>query len=399
MAIAMAPPAVTAAPVLQAAGSQRALGTIKAIKDKTIILTTDDGNDIQVPVQDTTRIVRVEPGSKDLKGATMLPFSGLQVGDRILVRGEISGKVLTPTGIIAMKHEDVEAKRAHEREEWQKHGIGGLVSAVDPAANAVTIGVGAGATASTVTLHATKDTIVRRYAPDSVKFDDAKTSTLAAIHAGDQVRARGIRSADGKDFTADEMVAGSFRNIAGTISAIDPAAGTISVSDLLSKQPVTVKVSDESQVKKLPPEMAQRIAARLKGVAGAPGAGATPGGGGGAGTPPGGQSATSGPPPGGGTGQSAQAGPNGPGGGRPGGAADLQQFLSRLPQVKLTDLNKGDAVMIVSTEGTASGQVTAITLLAGIEPLLTASPRGAQAMMLSPWALGGGGEGGGDTNP
>jgi hypothetical protein len=397
----------------QAAPAARQLGTIKAIKGSTITLSTDDGSDIQVLVQDTTRLVRVEPGSKDLKGATALAFKDLQVGDRILIRGQLSsdGKSFTPTGIIAMKHEDVEAKRQHEREEWQKHGIGGLVSAVDPAAGTVTIGVGAGATASTVTLHATKDTIVRRYAPDSVKFDDAKASTLASIKPGDQVRARGTRSADGKDFAADEMVGGSFRNIAGTISAIDATANTISVTDLITKQAVTVKISDESQVKKLPPEIAQRIAARLKG-AGAPGtAGAGgPGASGGTAGSSGGTSASAGAPPAAASGGQTQAGGGpgagggagaGAGGARPGGAPDLQQFLSRLPQAKLADLNKGDAVMIVSTEGSSNGQVTAITLLAGIEPILTASPRGAQAMMLSPWALGGGGDAGAgaDANP
>lgn len=390
--------AARTAALQQAAPAARALGTIKAIKGSTITLTTDDGKDIDIPVQDVTRIVRVEPGSKDLKGATALPFKDLQVGDRILVRGQPSsdGKTFIPTGIIAMKHEDVEAKRAHEREEWQKHGIGGLVSAVD-AAGTVTIGVGAGPTATNVTVHATKDTVVRRYAPDSVKFDDAKPSALASIKTGDQLRARGTRSADGRDFTADEIVSGAFRNIAGTISVIDTTADTISVTDLITKQPVTVKISAESQVRKLPPEIAQRIAARLKGagVPGAAGAAGANGGAAGTGSPAaasGGQAQA-----GGGTGTSGGAG-GGPGGGRPGGAPDLQQFLSRLAPAKLSDLNKGDAVMIVSTEGTGSGQVTAITLLAGIEPLLTASPRGAQAVTLSPWALGGG-EAGGDTNP
>ena len=35
--------------------------------------------------------------------------------------------------------------------------------------------------------------------------------------------------------------------------------------DLLTKQPVTVKVSQDSQLRKLPQMMAQRIAMRLKG--------------------------------------------------------------------------------------------------------------------------------------
>jgi hypothetical protein len=71
-----------------------------------------------------------------------------------------------------------------------------------------------------------------------------------------------------------------------------------------------------------------------------------------------------------------------------------------MPKATLGDLKKGDAVMIVSTEGTALADVTAITLLAGVEPILQASPSGGQAMTLSPWTLGGGaGEDAGQGNP
>jgi hypothetical protein len=374
------------------APAARQLGTIKAIKGSTITLTTDTGKDIDVVVADSARIVSVEPGQKDLKGAIPLQLKDLQVGDRILVRGQASAdaKSFAAAGVIAMKHTDLEAKKQHERDEWQKHGIGGLVSAVDPASGTITIGVGSLGAAKTIAVQTTKATVIRRYSPDSVKFDDAKPSALDKISPGDQVRARGVRSADGTTFAADEIVAGSFRNIAGTISAIDASANTVSVTDLITKQPVVVKISTESQIRKLPPEMAQRIAMRMK--AGA--AGGAPGtAGGAAGSSAQGQAAS----PAGASGSGAGGGPAG-GGGR---APDLQQFLARIPPSTLADLQKGDAVMIVSTEGTASGQVTAITLLAGIEPLLTASPKGAQGMSLSPWSLGGGGEGGGaaDANP
>jgi transcription antitermination factor NusG len=368
----------------QAAPAARQLGTIKAIKGNVITLSTDEGADLEVVVTDSARIIRVEPGQKDLKGATTLPFKNLQIGDRILVRGQPSAdaKSFGASLIIAMKHEEVEAKQQREREDWQKHGIGGLVSAVDPAAGTVTLTVGSGPLGTTVTvIHSTKDTGVRRYSPDSVKFDDAKPSTLAAIHTGDQLRARGTRSADGKDFDAQEIVSGAFRNIAGTISSLDAAANSITIQDAITKQPVVVKLSPESQVRKLSLEVAQRIAARFKAAA----AGAN------ASAPPAGQPQS--PPPSGAS--------NPPAGGpRPGGAADFQQMLSRMPPATIAELQKGDAVMIVSTEGNASGQVTAITLLAGVEPILTASPRSAQAMMLSPWALGGGDSGaGGDASP
>jgi hypothetical protein len=269
------------------------------------------------------------------------------------------------------------------------------VSGVDASAGTVTISMGLPGATTSVGVHVAKDTIIRRYSPESVKFDDAKLSTLEAIKAGDQLRARGTRSADGKDFQAQEIVSGSFRNIAGTISSVDAAANAISVADAISKHGVTVKITSESQVRKLPPEMAQRIAARLKAAAagvrgGAQGAGVANG------ANAGGVSAEAviaqNPALGAGGGNGAKPSP---GGGR---GADFQQMLSRLPAATFADLQKGDAVMIVSSEENTSGQLTAITVLAGVEPILTASPRQAQAL-LSPWSLSGGvGDAGADTN-
>ena len=71
---------------------------------------------------------------------------------------------------------------------------------------------------------------------------------------------------------------------------------------------------------------------------------------------------------------------------RSGGAPDLQQLLNRVPTVSLTDLHKGDAVIILSTEGTA-GVGTVVTLLTGVEPILQAAPGASGASILTPWSL------------
>jgi Domain of unknown function (DUF5666) len=270
--------------------------------------------------------------------------------------------------------------------EWQRHGIGGLVSAVNPAAGTVTISFTAAGAKKSVLIHTTSATVFRRYAPDSVKFDDAKPSSINAIRPGDQLRARGTRSPDGSEFAAEEIVAGSFRDIAGTITSIDSATNTLMVKDVISKKDVAVKITPDSEIRKLPPQMAEMIAARFKGGSGGSsnGPAASPGQGRG------------------GTQNGWQGGGNrGTGGGHP-GAADFQQILSRMPPARISDLEKGDAVMIVSTEGSASSAATAITLVAGVEPILRASP-GGQMMTLSPWSLGasaaGDENGGGETPP
>jgi hypothetical protein len=297
-----------------------------------------------------------------------------------------------------MKHTDLEAKKQHEREDWQKRGIGGLVSGVDPAAGTITVGVGLAATATKLTLRTSKNTVVRRYASDSVKFDDAKPATLDQIKPGDQIRARGTRSADGTEFTAEEIVAGSFQNIDGPITVIDPAASTVSVMDAITKRPIVVKITTESQVRKLPPEMAQRIAMRLKASTGGDASGSSAG----AATP--GASAPSNASPaspassasgGAGAWRAGAGNSAGPGGRTP----DFQQFLARLPAASIADLQKGDVVMIVATQGATPGDATAISVIGGVELLLTASPRGAREM-LSPWSLGGGGgDAGAEANP
>jgi hypothetical protein len=378
------------------AAAARQMGSVTAITGNTLTLKTDSGSEAKVVVQDSTRILRVAPGQKDLKDAATIQLSDLVVGDRVLSRGTQGedGQSLVATTVIVMKQSDVAEKQQHERDEWQRHGVGGIITAIDVAGSALTV---TSAPGSTIALKTSKDTNFLRYAPDSIKFSDAKPGTFDQIKNGDQLRARGTRSADGKEFAADQIISGSFRNIAGTILSIDAAKNTISVMDLFKKKSVTVTFTSDSQLRKLPPPVAQRIAFALK-ARGAEGSG---------------QSAGPGPAAGA-TAQTAQKtnaaittqpgqgrpeagqGPRPEGGGGPrSGAPDMQQFLGRLPAVTLADMQKGDAVMLVSAEGAADSDVKAITLLTGVEPILTASPtNSATAAILSAWNMGGGGEGG-----
>jgi hypothetical protein len=289
--------------------------------------------------------------------------------------------------LVAIKGADIAQKQEHEREDWQKNGTGGLVKAVDAAAGTVTVSAGTGAT-RTLVIHVTPTTVIRRYAPGSVKFDQAVKSTLDQIKPGDQLRARGSKGADGATLDAVEIVSGNFLNLAGPIQAVNADASTITLSDIATKKPVVITVTPDSEVKKLDPAVAQRIAARLSGAkrpggptggSGAAGAGSAPG--------AGGPGAPGGDPPAG--------GPRGPGAGPSGGGPDFQQVLARAPSVTLKDLQKGNMIIVVATEGQSPQSATAITVVAGVEPMLQASTSGSQAMLSSSWNLGGGGEGGG----
>ena len=365
------------------------IGTIKSINGNVLTLTQESGPELTVTVEPNARILRLAPGEKDLKTAASIQLQDLQVGDTIRVRGYAStdAKSFPALEVLVISRSAVAAVSDQIRQDWQKRGMAGLVSAVDPAAGTVTVSVTSFTGKKDVVIHTTKSTVFRRYAPDSVKFEDAKPSSIADLHPGDQLRARGDRSADGNAFAAEEIVSGRFRNLAGTVNSVDASSGTLSVQDLFTKKAVQVKVSADSQLHKLPPEMAQRIAARVKGMMhpGAAGAGgnSAAGSAGSSANAPAGQSAYASGAPGGTPGA-------GMGGGmRSGGAPDFQQMLSRMPAVTLGDLHKGDAVMMVTTEGTPSTASTAITLLSGVEPILEAAPSASQAMMLAPWSLGG----------
>jgi uncharacterized protein DUF5666 len=334
-------------------------------------------------VQDGARLLQIAPGEKDLKNANPIKLADLQVGDRILVRGKMSddGKQVLASSIIAVKKSDIAEKQKNELLDWQKRGTGGLVKSVDPATGTIVVATNAAGANKNLAVHASKDTVIRRYSPDSIKFDDATPGTLAQIKAGDQLRARGNRNPDGTEFTAEEIVSGSFRNIAGLVSSVDPTKNTITVMDLSTKKPVTIRITSDSQMHKLPPQMAVFLAMRLKGIAPDASAGGRP-----AGAAP--QAEARPAAASGGNGPAAAGGAPG-GGQRPGGAGDMNQMLNRMPPMAFSDFQKGDAVMVVTTEGSETSDVTAVNLLSGVEPILTASPNGSgAASLLTPWSLG-----------
>ncbi len=357
--------AVIAGAAAQAPAAPHASGTVKATADGSMTVTTATG-DYTVTVPATAKILDVPPGSKDLKSATAGQMSDIAVGDKVIVNGSAgdTGTTLNAQRIILMKSAAIEQTHAAEEAAW-RNGGGGIVKSVDASARTVVLASGL----KTVTVQTTPATIVRHYSNGSVKFEDAVASSLGAILPGDQLRVRGTKSADGSSIQADEIVAGTFRNFSGLIASIDGTAGTVTLKDLTTKKTVTVYVTANTDLRRIPLQAATMMAARMHAKPGGPGAPA-------AGAAPAGGDAADG---------QRRAGRAG---------MDLSQMLSRLPTETLGGLKAGDAVMIVATSsGAQSNKESAITLLAGVEPILAAQPEG-QAMTLSPWSMGGAPEGG-----
>lgn len=362
-----------------ASPAAREIGTVKAISGNNVTLAADGGAQVTVVVADGAKILQLAPGSTDLKSAQPITLSDIAVGDRVLMTGKAADDGgFTAARVVLMKSSDIAEKHQAEQADWQRRGSGGLVRAVDASSGTIAISSGA----KKIDVKTSAKTQFRRYSGDSVKFEDAKPGTLAQIQAGDQLRVLGDKSDDGSSIQADVIVSGTFKNLSGTISAIDANSGVVTLKDLATKKSVAVKVTANSDVRKLPERAAAMLAARARG--GAP-AGAGQGAGQGSGQGTGTQRGDSG---------SAPDAPSG-GPGRQGGG-DLAQMLSRFPAATLADLKAGDAVMIVASQPDTASAVTAVTMLAGVEPLLAAAPNGAPAMTLSPWNVGGGApEGGG----
>jgi Cu/Ag efflux protein CusF len=360
------------------------LGAVQGIDPANgqITLRTDDGKTVKITPHAGARLLRLPAGEKNFANATPITANDIGVGDRVLARGELSDDKasLAASTLVIMTKADIAQKQQADQAEWRKRGVTGLVTAVDAKAGELTINTRTAEGTKALIVVAGGKTAVSRYAPDSVKFADAKPGTLADIKPGDQVRALGTKSEDGTHYDAEELVSGSFRNVAATVTTIDLTAHTIKAMDLTTKKPLLVHVNADSTLRKLPEMMANMIARRAAGgAAGAGGAGGSWQGGQGASGAGGGQAGAAA---GGG-----QGAPGGPGGMRA-GRGDMQQMLERMPAIRLEDLKPGDAVIVSSTEGADPGQVTAITLVAGVEPILSAAPAGSQrASVLGSWNL------------
>jgi hypothetical protein len=309
-------------------------------------------------------------GSTDLKTATSIQLTDIAAGDHILVTGKAGSDAgtLSAVRVILMKSGDIAQKNAAEQADWKARGTGGIVNAIDPASGTITVGSGT----KKVEINTTAKTEFRRWAGDSVAYQDAKPGTLADIHVKDHLQARGAKSADGS-VQAEEVVSGSFLNLSGSIVNVDPTAGTITLKDLASKKMMTVSVTAKADIRRMPTQVATMMAARSNG-GGAAGGGGRRGGGGG------GQDAASGTAAGGDAGSMRRS-----------AGADLSQMISRFPTIALGDLHKGDAVMVVASEATpGASTVTAITVLSGVDPILTANPNGGMDLSMN---IGGGGGG------
>lgn len=339
------------------------IGDVKSVTADKLVLQTKDGA-VEITLQTATTYKRVPPENPKLTAAVDAAHSDIGAGDKVIVSSIVPAdrKTIPARTVYLMTKSDIAKRNESERAAWQTRGISGRVTSVDLPNKKIVLAMrGMGGGERNVTLTPKETAEYRRYAPDSIKFDDAKASNFAELSVGDQVRALGDRSADGAEFAAEKIVFGSFKMVGGTITAIDATKNEITIKDIQTSKPVTIAVRDTTMLKKFPAEMAQMFVARMMGGGAAP-AGVQPpnqGGNGAAVRPP---NQPGGP-------------PNQPGGGMRGsggGRGEFDDMLERFPAITLSDLKAGDAIAVSSTSSAVPGRVTAIKLLSGVEPFFAA---------------------------
>lgn len=370
----------------------RVLGDVTAInvEAKGLAVKTTAGNSVLVMFNDKTEFKRAQPGATTLETATPITLGDVSIGDHVYARGRVSAdqKSVPAQLVVVMTRADIAKKQEHDRGEWQRRGVWGTISAVNAATKEVTIQARTPEGMKPLVVEAANEKIdFRRYAPDSVKFADAKQSSFSELKVGDQLRALGERSADGAKFTPEEIVSGSFKTILGTVASVDAANHQIKITPGGQKQQITISVTGNTNLRKLDPQAGQMLAFMAMRAAGGGAPGGFGGGrfgGGAGGASGGGQPATGGERPAGapaqgGEGRRPEGAPaggqgGGVGGGRRfgGGGFDVNEMIDRQPQATLADLKPGDIVIVSSTTGADPTHLSAITLLVGAEPVLAA---------------------------
>ena len=379
----------------------RVFGKVTSIDAPAGLITvkTEAGSVVSVKLDTNTIFERMPPGETKADKAVKIELKEIAVGDGIYARGFVAEdrKSVPAQKVIVVSQSEIAQKQERERAEWRKRGLSGIIESLNPQTKEITVTTRTAEGSKPIIVPVSDKVEMRRYAPDSVKFSDAKKSKWDDLKVGDQLRAKGDRSTDGVRFTPEEIVTGAFRTLGGSIVSVDAATGEIKINDIQTKQPLTIVVNKDSTMKRVPADFMQMMAQRQQGGGAGPGQGGAPASGGGAAAPAQGSGTGTGggerrgPPPSGaqaGNNQSAQGGQaaarqgSGPGsGGGPGGAAgngpgaggpgglDIQRIIENLPPVTLAELKAGDMVLVSSTKGADPSRATAITLVSGVEPI------------------------------
>jgi hypothetical protein len=313
---------------------------------RTANVRTSQSATLIVKINDRTLCLRVPSGQKTLEKAVTIQFDEIGAGDRVLLRGAISEdkKEIAAERVVVLSRLEIEKRRERDLQEWRRRGIAGVVKDLNPQTGEINLELRGGGAASRVVITTSKCDF-RRYAPGSIRFEDAKASSFAELKSGDQLRALGERSTDGRGYNAEEIVSGAFKTVGALVTEVDLQTHEIKATTLDQKKPIVISIAKDSTLHRIPPPLAAAIAQRA--MAGKPG-NPSP-----ASSPAAGAQKVAATPA---TNQS----------------FDVQQMIDALPNLNLGDIKVGDVVAVTSTTETDQSRFTAIKLVAGVELVLKA---------------------------
>src|SRR5688572_6732737 len=237
--------------------AKHAIGEIKSVDAaaKQLTIKTDAGSILIVSLSDKTTYKKLAPGEQTLTNATDVTFADLAQGDRVMARGTVSEdrKSVPAVQVLVMTKGDLAKKQEAERLEWRRRGILGVITALKPDTKEITISNRTVTGTQAVVIPVSDNTEMRRYAPDSIRFGDAKPSNFGELKVGDQLRALGERTEDPLRFKPEKVVTGSFRTVGGVVTAVDPATGEIKINELEKKTPLTIVIKQDAVLRRFPP--------------------------------------------------------------------------------------------------------------------------------------------------
>jgi hypothetical protein len=346
-------------------GQEQLIGEITSLDAGSgqVTIRTSAGANVTFQVGDETSFLRIAPGERSLDKAEKITRADIAVGDRVLVRGGASGAAIgqpfTARQLIVVSRQALDSRREREREDWRRRGLNGRVTAVNPAAKEVTISVRSREGAQDVIVGVPESVRLLRYAPDSVRREDARPGSFADLKVGDQIRALGERSADGARFTPEEIISGAFSRARGTIVETNAERGEVTIKDEQTGKNLVVTVGKNSSVRRIPAEFVEEMARRReerqqrRAAEGNSGEGQQ------------GERRRRG------NREGSPAGEGERGGRQWRGGGGFQRMFENLPAVTIADLKKGDVVMVTGTPAsTDATRVTAITLVTGDPELM-----------------------------
>jgi hypothetical protein len=285
-----------------------------------IIVKTDNGNLVTLMLDDKTTYLRVPPGETTMEKAEKIALGDINIGDRLLVFANAaeSGKPVTVRQLVVMSKAAIAQQQGRD--------LVGRITALDSKKKEITVQRRSQEGVETIIIKASGNVRFSRYAPDSIKRSDVVPSSFAELKVGNLLRSTGERSADGKQFTAEEIIAGSFLRAGGAVTSINTASGEVTIKNTQTGRPLTIVISKRSTLRRIPPDVAKSLEQ----------------------------------------------------GKQPGGKS-FQEILEGLPVITLADLKKGDTVLVTSTTSKDTSKVTAIMLFTGEETFmarwLQAQPR------------------------